>query len=157
MAAKKHMKNISLDHFEPLHIESMEDILYQPPTVIGAPPNLGNASTRTQQQSLLALKDANDYLLKSMNDTVCFTDGSALKNPGPCGGAAIIFWSGVKNNATEHRVAVSKVSNSVHGELAVMELNLSILSNSTPAKPRIIHMLVDCQSAIDIVASTRIT
>ena len=157
MAANKHLKHYQLDSFEPLHIETMKDILYQPPAVVQAPSGLGNASTRTHKQAQLALEDATDYLKHTRNDTVSFTDGSALSNPGPCGGSAIIYWQGISSNPTEHRAPVSRLSNSVHGELAAMELNLNLLANCSPTRPLKIHILVDCQAAIDIATSPRIT
>ena len=157
MAENKHLKHCQFDKFEPLHIETMKDILYQPPAVVQAPAGLGNASTRTHKQAQLALEDATEYLKLTRNDTVSFTDGSALGNPGPCGGSAIIYWQGISSNPTEHRVPVSRLSNSVHGELAGMELNLDLLANCSPARPLKIHLLVDCQAAIDIATSPRIT
>ena len=51
MATNKHLKHYQLDKFEPLHIETMKDLLHQPPPVVQAPSGLGNGSTRTHKQA----------------------------------------------------------------------------------------------------------
>ena len=84
------------------------------------------------------------------------TRHTALGNAGPCCRSAIIYWQGITSNPTEHRVPVSRLSNSVHGEQAAMELNLDLLANCSSARPLKIHLLVDCQDAIDTVTSPRI-
>ena len=54
MAENKHLKHCQFDKFEPLHIETMKDILYQPPAVVQVKPQLAyvtQAHARTNKRS----------------------------------------------------------------------------------------------------------
>ena len=53
---------------------------------------LGNSKTRTDEQVNKAKTVAAEYINNiNKNSLICFTDGSALGHPGPCGAGAAVY------------------------------------------------------------------
>ena len=58
---------------------------------------LGSSKSRTTEQGRLSGDLLRDNIGSCSTDTtVCFTDGSCLGNPGPCGAGACIFLPGAE-------------------------------------------------------------
>ncbi len=119
--------------------------------------SLGSSNTRTVLQRILA-KTCTDRYLTSIPSNVlpCFTDGSALRNPGPCGAAAIIYTKGMASKPVVLNRSVAARSTSYHGELSAIDLALEyvaqyLTSNSTNYSIVAIH--TDCLSALETVRS----
>ena len=69
------------------------------PKIKDAKPNMrrkfGSSHTRTNEQKSAAQKDVRKFLESLSADTIrCFTDGSCVGNPGPCGTGVYIQLSG---------------------------------------------------------------
>ena len=155
--SKNHLcTSLDLENIEPLTYETMEDILTPPVKVVHIPnhtgKSLGNSKNRTEAQAALAKRVVEEYLDTIRNDIIVYVDGSALKNPGPCGAGAVIFWNGHGHHPTSHSSLISARSSSYHGELGGIELAFDVLNESVHNKP--VHILVDCQSALDTASST---
>ena len=103
MAKRELIPNLDLGSIEKIYHETIEDVL-NPPLQISAFPkcsaNLGNSSSRTQEQIKAGHTYAIKYLASKQNDTVIFTDGSALGNLGPCGFTAIFYFKGTSADYT---------------------------------------------------------
>ncbi len=151
--------NLDLDMVEPLIFETMEDILIPPMKIVHIPNNtghnLGSSKTRTPTQAAMAKQVVLDYLETVGNDITVYIDGSALQNPGPCGSGAAVFWNGHGYDPTIHSSPVSPISSSYHAELGGIDLALDILNNSIYSKP--VHILIDCQSALETATSTNMS
>ena len=118
--------------------------------------NLGNANNRSKAQSDRAKYIANEYLNQiNINSLICFTDGSALGNPGPCGAGAVIYVHSVSNAPFLLKRPISSKSVSYHGELAATDFALEYCQPYSTSHPNInkIIILSDCQSAITTVSS----
>ncbi len=121
--------------------------------------SLGNSKSRSQQQIILATQAVHTHLTSLPPNCVpIFTDGSALKNPGPCGAAAVIYTHGLQHQPTILKRPVSKHSTSYHGELAAINLALEFISNMIPtAQPfRIENIIIhtDCMAALNTVTNS---
>ncbi len=118
-------------------------------------PNLGNSKSRTAEQKMEATRLAAQYLSSLPKSTlVCFTDGSALGNPGPCGAGAIIYLNGISSHPVCLHEAVAKKSTSYHGELAAVLLALNHLCDIVlPASSKEIIILSDCEAAINTICT----
>ena len=88
---------------------------------------------------------------------MCFTDGSALGNPGPCGAAVVSYTDGLEHQPISNAEAVSKLSSSYHGEIRALwrasDILLQLSHNRNFSNA---HILCDCISAIHSVASSEI-
>ena len=58
-------------------------------------PKFGSTGSRSSKQQKEAREYTTNTLLNLGDTPVIFTDGSALKNPGPCGAAAVIYPEGI--------------------------------------------------------------
>jgi len=150
--ALKYCIDFDINNVEKIHHESMEEILLSPIKIQSMEHNFGSAGSRSHTQSAAALKHALDYIALNSNDTIIYSDGSTLGNPGPTGAGVSIMWKGITARDTEYKRCVSNNSNNVHGELAALDLGLNVV-NKTVFKPKHIHILSDCQSALKVVSS----
>ena len=119
---------------------------------------MGSAGSRSAEQAATAKKRIEDYLVQNIDSTIAYTDGSALKNPGPCGAGAAIFKTGHSMHPTELERPVSKKSHSYHGELQALDLCLDNMVKCPPnhLTSRLI-ILSDCQSALITAASFKLS
>ena len=84
---------------------------------------LGNSNTRTDEQANKAKTVAAEYINNiNKSSLICFTDGSALGNPGPCGAGAAIYVDTTLGAPVLLKRPVAKKSISYHGELAAIDL-----------------------------------
>ncbi|MEW8546650.1 MAG: ribonuclease H family protein [Candidatus Thiodiazotropha sp.] len=83
-------------------------------------------------------------------EILIFTDGSALTNPGPTGGSAIVFLDGSTSSPICLKKSHSSCSNNYVGELVGLQLGLNFLNSMdlTERSHRIVHFFTDCQPAI---------
>ena len=122
------------------------------------PGSFGSSNNRCEAQAKEALQAAQNYLAKTGNGIVAFTDGSALGNPGPCGAGTAIFWKGMNSLPSLHKKPVSKLSSSYHGELQAIDLALQVICNKyPPIKKTDVHLITDCQSALQASIKCKIT
>jgi ribonuclease HI len=160
MAKRQLIPHLDLNSVEKIYHESIEDVL-NPPIQLSAFPqcsiNLGNSGNRTQHQIEAAREHALKYLSSVKNDTVIFTDGSALGNPGPCGAAAIFFYKGITADHTFLEEPISSQSTSFHGEVVAIDTAITEIAINLHQCSRNIHILSDCTSAISIVTSPMTT
>ena len=118
--------------------------------------DLGNANTRSKVQSNKAKAIADSYINQlNKNCLICFTDGSALGNPGPCGAGAAIYIESISSVPVLLKRPVSAKSISYHGELAAIDLALEFCQPffAVPTNINKIVILSDCHSAIETVSS----
>ena len=141
-----------------LHI-SITSCLAPKATGIDYTPGIfGSSGTRSSYQAEAALKTAKYYLANTKGDIVAFTDGSALGNPGPCGAGSAIFWKGMDSIPSLHKRPVSKLSSSYHGELQAIDLALQVIANKMPPVKNVtVHIITDCQSALQAAIKCDIT
>ena len=115
----------------------------------------GNSGNRSSEQIKNA-KDATASFLQLLpKDTVpVFTDGSALKNPGPCGASAVLYRDGLSCEPSVVNKSVSLCSTSFHGELVGLDLAVeSGLKAQQHSDMKCLHIFCDCRSAIKSVSS----
>ena len=141
---------LDLDKAEPLLTESIEDCMAHKIELVDCKPAIfGSSNSRTTLQAKAALIAAQSYLAGTEGDIVAFTDGLALKNPGPCGAGTAIFWKGTCGQPTLYKKSVSAWSSSYNGELQAIDLALQqILRKTPPLKGNKVHIITDCQSAV---------
>ena len=85
------------------------------------------------------------------NETVAFTDGSALGNPGPTGAGAVVYLKGYNSSPILLKKGVSPLSNNYTGELVGILIALEFmvsLDDQIQLRDRKIHFFTDCQPAI---------
>ena len=116
---------------------------------------LGNSRTRTQEQIKHAKALTTNFLIDLGDTAIAFTDGSALKNPGPCGAGATIYPIGIDCQPILLQRPVSPYSTSYHGELQAIDLVLSHLLASPLFPSKTVTLLTDCQSALQTVCNNR--
>ena len=113
---------------------------------------LGNSKTRTDEQDNKAQTVAAEYINNiSKNSLICFTDGSALRNPSPCGAGAAVSVDSTLGAPVLLKRPVAKKSISYHGELAAIEFAQSYDASHQNLKKIVI--LSDCQAAINTVCN----
>ena len=120
------------------------------------PVDLGNANTRPKVQSNEAKAIAGSYINQlNKNCLICFTDDSALGNPGPFGAGAAINIESISSIPVLPKRPASAKSMSYHGELAAIDLALEFCQPffAVPTNINKIVILLDCQSAIETVLS----
>ena len=144
---------LDLNKVEPLLTDSIEDCMAHKIELVDyMPASFGSSNNRTTLQAKAALNAAQRYLAGTKGDIVAFTDGSALKNPGPCGAGTAIYWKGICGQPTLHKRSVSSRSSSYNGELQAIDLALQqILKKTPPLRGNKIHIITDCQSALQSV------
>ena len=152
----------NLDNVEKQLYSSISSCLATKATAVAyTPGSFGSSNSRCEAQARAALRAAQDYLAKTGNDVVAFTDGSALGNPGPCGAGTAIFWKGINCSPSLHKKPVSKLSSSYHGELQAIDLALQVAQNKFPpiknTRIHICHIVTDCQSALQASVKCNIT
>ena len=156
MAKRQLIPRLDLNSMQKIHHESIDDVT-NPPIQPSAFPtcsiNLGNSGNRTQHQIKAAQEYALKYLASLHNDTVIFTDGSALGNPGPCGAAAILYYKGTMADHVFLEEPVSSISTSFHGEMTAIDIAVTETAKNLHQCSRNIHILSDCTSAISIATS----
>ncbi|XP_063952156.1 uncharacterized protein LOC135153466 [Lytechinus pictus] len=117
--------------------------------------NLGNSRDRSSEQKDQALKLATDFILSLNTDTIIFTDGSALSNPGPCGAGIVIYWTGLNCIPTCIGKPVARNSSSFHAEMVAIETAVEHVTLKKPALvDQVVHILTDCQSAVMAMTSS---
>ncbi len=112
---------------------------------------LGSSSSRTQEQILLARSATSAHLGQLPASTlIIFTDGSALKNPGPCGASAVVYTHGLCMQPTVLQRPVSNHSTSYHAELVAIYLALEYSSVLIQSHSHFdtVSIHTDCQSVI---------
>ncbi len=121
--------------------------------------DLGSSKSRNAEQKRESTIRAANFLGNLSNTTlVCFTDGSALGNPGPCGAGAAVYLNGTSSHPVTLHRATAKMSTSYHGELTAIHLALSHLCDSTlPPTAKELILLCDCESAIETICECRET
>ena len=83
-----------------------------------------NANSRSEEQINREKLIANDYVNKiDKNSLICYTDGTALGNSGPCGAGVAIYTDFALNTPVLLKKPVSKMSISFHGEILKTVLN----------------------------------
>jgi ribonuclease HI len=85
---------------------------------------------------------------------IAFTDGSALGNPGPCGGAALLLMEGLNGPETPVLAAGAKYSTSYYGELIGLTMALMTIALEAVVLPCEVHCFIDCTSVINCAAGT---
>ena len=153
--ASRSLLNFEPQQIEPLLDETISDILRKPPELVPIKSVFGKSGTRTTEQAESAKKDAENYINKAGNNIIAFTDGSALSNPGPTGAGAAIFLNGINHEDIKARRPVSAMSTSYHGELQGIDLALTKILQVKPKVAKPIHILSDCQSALEVVSSPK--
>ncbi len=114
--------------------------------------DMGSSHTRSAAQTELAAKSVGDHLNSLPPTTLSiFTEGSALGNPGPCGGAAIIYLHGISNDPVCLNRPVAKRSTSYHGEVEAIDLALEYTANSITPGFNSIMIHSDCRAAMDSI------
>ena len=111
---------------------------------------LGNSKNRTASQLARAkeILDGNIANLEQ-NTIIAFTDGSALKNPGPCGAAAVIYTQGLSNAPTILEKPISTMGNSYVAELHAISLATAFaLTFAADHNFSSLTIFSDCQSAL---------
>ena len=112
---------------------------------------LGSSATRTREQILLARSATTAHLARLPPSTlIVFTDGSALRNPGPCGASAVVYTHGLGKQPTVLQRPVSRHSSSYHAELNAIDLALeySTTLTNTHKQFNTVSIHTDCQSVI---------
>ena len=117
--------------------------------------NLGSSNSRSKEQIEHARSLSANYLANLPESVlVCFTDGSSLGNPGPCGAGAVVYPNGLGSHPICLHAPVSKCSTSYHGELRGILLALNYVADSpVPGNITDLVILSDCQSAIQAASS----
>jgi ribonuclease HI len=103
--------------------------------------------------------EASIHVLKEVLDvpdncSIAFTDGSALGNPGPCGGAALVYIEGLDGPVLKIKTAGSKNSSSYYGELIGLRAALMTIALEAIILPKEAHCFIDCTSVIGCAAGT---
>ena len=103
--------------------------------------------------------EAHIHVLKEVlnvpaNCPISFTDGSALGNPGPCGGAALMMMTGLDGPQEPILNPGSPDSNSYFGELLGLETALRTVALEAVILPKEFHCFIDCTSAMECAAGT---
>ena len=119
-------------------------------------PDIGKAK---RNWSDIDKMEAHIHVLKEVlnvpaNCPISFTDGSALGNPGPCGGAALMMMEGLDGPQTPILNPGSPDSNSYFGELLGLETALRTVALEAIILPSEFHCFIDCTSAIECAAGT---
>ena len=117
---------------------------------------LGNSNTRTDEQANKAKTVAAEYINNiNKNSLICFTDGSALGNPGPCSAGAAVYVDTTLGAPVLLKRPVAKKSISYHGELAAIDLALEFAQPYHASHQNLekIVILSDCQAAINTVCN----
>ncbi len=119
--------------------------------------SLGSSKSRSLRQRALAKTVTSQYISSlPANVLPCFTDGSALTNPGPCGAAAIIYTNGMASHPVTLRRPVAPRSTSYHNELNAIDLALGFISEflrTHPSRYNMVAIHTDCVSALQTVRS----
>ena len=160
MAKRELIPNLDLGSIEKIYHETIEDVLNSLLQISAFPKcsaYLGNSSSKTKEQVKAAHAYALKYLASKHNDTVIYTDGSALGNPGPCGSAAIFYFKGSSADYTYLEEPVSSVSTSYHGEMTAIDIAVTETAKNLHQCSRSIHILSDCTSAITVATSPMTT
>ena len=99
-----------------------------------------------------------DEVLELDRDTpFAFTDGSALGNPGPCGGAAVVFPGGLAGEPIIIKTPCSRYGSNYIGELWGLLLALMSVALEVVPLPQAYHIFTDCTSAIQCTVSRAVT
>jgi ribonuclease HI len=114
---------------------------------------LGNASTRSADQAAAAHAAA-ATLLRSLppEAVICYTDGSALNNPGPCGAAAVVHFPDMPGDSLLEESASLGLGTNQIGELFAIHLAADILAQKATPPEAPIHILTDSQYVVGLFA-----
>ena len=116
---------------------------------------LGSSKSRTTEQERSSRNLLTDIIGSCSTDTtVCFTDGSCLGNPGPCGAGACIFLPGAEEPVCLKK-PVSSCGSILLGELVAIQMAIENIYNSVINRGNIttkLHVFSDSQSAIGILS-----
>ena len=83
---------------------------------------------------------------------LAFTDGSALGNPGPCGGAALIYPEGLQGEPGLAILPGSRKGTNYLGELLGLQAALLVISLESIPLPNAFHIFIDCTAAMNSAA-----
>ena len=117
---------------------------------------LGNSNTRTDEQANKAKRVAAEYINNiNKNSLICFTDGSALGNPGPCGAGAAVYVDSTSGAPVLLKRPVAKKSISYHGDIAAIDLALEFAQPYHASHQNLekIVILLDRQAVINTVCN----
>ena len=112
---------------------------------------LGSSKTRTAEQQ----EEGKEVIQNMVNEVassalVCFTDGSCLTNPGPCGAGAVIYHT--EGHFDSIKRPVAKHGSILLGELvAILSVMEHLLSNSHQLYEEEIRIFCDSQTAVGIL------
>jgi ribonuclease HI len=140
---------------EPQTDPSMKRLTSALPSVHGLEEKMGSSGNRTKAQADAA-KEATKEMINRLpsREPKVFTDGSALTNPGPCGGAAVCYTQGMMSEPIVLKSPVSFFSTSYHGELVGLRLATEFLELHTTHNPSPeVHVFSDCRAAISSISS----
>ncbi len=153
VAVRETSRNINLDNLDPEPKYSVDQLTVDLQMChLPGWKELGCSHTRTTAQKVLAAKAVCDHLNGLPHTTLpIFTDGSALGNPGPCGGAAVIYLHGTRNDPVSLNQPVSRRSTSFHGEMAAIDIALEYVVQRTNKEFSSVLIHSDCQSAMDSI------
>ena len=117
-------------------------------------PDIGKAKKNWSDMDKM---EAHIHVLKEVlnvpaNCPIAFTDGSALGNPGPCGGAALMMMTGLDGPYEAILNPGSPDSNSYFGELLGLETALRTVALEAVILPSEFHCFISCTSAMDCAA-----
>ena len=86
----------------------------------------------------------------SASALVCFTDGSCLPNPGPCGAGAVIYHPDGQEECIKRPVAA--FGSILLGELdAILSVTEHLVTNNSQIQHREIRIFSDSQTAVGII------
>ena len=158
MAIKDLAPDVNFESVDKICPPSSERLNFTTPMVAKFMDNFGSANSRTTVQKELAKSHAVAQLNAiPSNELVIFTDGSALRNPGPCGASAVCYHEGMDTEPTVLTKSVSPLGTSYLGELCGLELATNHARENIPTyTPTSIHIFCDCQSAIQSISTTNI-
>ena len=155
--ASRYLMEFNFTDIEEIYHESVLDITRARPKLAQFDVDLGSAGSRTADQATTAKKRVEDFLLQNNDYIIAYTDGSALKNPGPCGAGAAIFTKGHSRHPIVLERPISRISHSYHGELQALELCLGKLVECPHQLADKIFILSDCQSALTTASSPKLS
>ena len=117
--------------------------------------NLGSSKSRTIEQEIMSRKIITDAIRACGADTtICFTDGSCLGNPRPCGAGSCISFPGSVEPVCWKK-PVSKCGSVLLGELVAIQMSISYIHNHIQNRDinvtDKVHIFSDSQSAVGLL------
>ena len=114
---------------------------------------LGSSKNRTneqQEEGKAMVQDMVNEVEVSASALVCFTDGSCLLNPGPCGAGAFIYHPDGQEECIKR--PVTAYGSILLGELvAILSVIEHLIVNSSQIQHREMRIFSDSQTAVGII------